>query len=143
MEKVVEALRLAPGVVSLETPLGNDGFTLGDLLDAQTDRPEHIEVGGMLPEDLVPLLHQIDKRESDVLQRRYGLHPYDEPSTLEEIGRVYGVTRERVRQIEKKAMKNIRASLRRRGVRVPDPLERKSGGSEDAPEETEAMPVSA
>ena len=55
-----------------------------------------------------------------MLRRRFGFSPYDETVTLDEIGKVYGVTRERIRQIESKALKKLRDSLRARGWVVPD-----------------------
>jgi DNA-directed RNA polymerase sigma subunit (sigma70/sigma32) len=57
------------------------------------------------------LLSNLAPREEDVLRRRHGLRPYDDKATLYDIGKVYGVTRERVRQIESKAMTNIRVQL--------------------------------
>lgn len=131
VEKVIELLRLAPAVVSLETPLGNDGLTVADLVDSAAERAEHIEVQGLFPEDIEELLMGVSAREADVLQRRFGLSPYDESQTLEDIGVVYGVTRERIRQVEAKAMDKIREALRERGVPAPEPQTRKSnpGGS--------------
>ena len=93
----------APGVVALETPLGDDQFTLGDLVDAQAHLLEHIEVNGLFPEDIDPLLLELKDREADVLRMRYALPPYDHIYTLDEIGQVYGVTRQRIRQIEGRA----------------------------------------
>lgn len=110
IEKVKEFLQLAPAVVSLDKPVGNDGVTIGDLLD----RPVHeanVEVYGLTADDLTGLLDDLTVREGDVLRRRHGLLPYDEEHTLDEIGVVYGVTRERIRQIEKNAMTQIRIRL--------------------------------
>jgi len=146
-EKLAEVLRLAPGAVSLETPLGNDGFTLGDLVDAQVDRPEQIVVGGLYPEDLPPLLAELKPRERDVLARRHGLDPYGEASTLEEIGVEYGVSRERIRQIESKALEKVRAHLRVKGFTVSSPPTRrtKQGAAQDLPpsEDAEALLATA
>lgn len=111
VEKVQEALRVAPAVVSLDTPVGNDGVTLGDLIDAPIRSEEHVELHGIFPEDLDPLLLQVDHREADVLRRRHGMAPYDEKQTLEEIGVVYGVTRERIRQIETKGLTKLRDAV--------------------------------
>lgn len=117
LEKVIECLRLAPGVVSLDTPLGDDQFTLGDLVDAQADVAEHIEVNGLFPDDIERLLEALTEREADVVRRRYGLGPHGESQRLEDIGTLYGVTRERIRQVEAKAMKKIRQALQREGLR--------------------------
>lgn len=110
-QKVEELLRLAPAVVSLDSPVGNDGVTLGDLLDRPVARGVPVEVRGFDSGDLEALLERLTPREQDVLRRRNGLCPYDDRATLDEIGKVYGVTRERVRQIESKAMTNIRVHL--------------------------------
>lgn len=108
--KVEELLRLAPAVVSLDKPVGNDGVTLGDLLDkpvAETD----VEVYGLTSDDLRDVLDLLVEREADILKRRHGVFPYDECQTLDDIGRVYGVTRERIRQIEKSALTRMRGLL--------------------------------
>lgn len=120
-DKVAECLLLAPGTISLDTPLGagEDAFTLGDLVDAQEDVPEHIEVHGLFPEDVEEALQRLEPREAEVLRMRYGLDPYDEAHTLDEIGKVYGVTRERIRQIQTKAMESVRAVLAARGHYFP------------------------
>ena len=61
-----------------------------------------------------------------MLRRRHGLHPYDDKATLDDIGKVYGVTRERIRQIESKAMKNVRGCS---GWRNPKTADRRGHGS--------------
>lgn len=121
-DKILECLKLAPGVMSLETPLGEDQFTLGDLIDAHADRPEEVEVRGLFPEDVDRLLLDLEAREEDVLRMRFGLAPYDATHTLDQIGLIYGVTRERIRQIESKAMIRLRAHLTTEGhvIEVPD-----------------------
>lgn len=86
VQKVEELMRLVPTVVHLETPVGNDGACLGDLLDLQTSVPEHVEVRGLFPEDLEELLAGLEDREADVLRRRSGLAPYDDKATLDDIG---------------------------------------------------------
>lgn len=129
VDKVIECLRLAPTVISTDTPLGSDQFTLGDLIDAEEWKPEHIEVQGMYPEDVEGMLQYLNEKEADVLRRRFGLDPFDEPHTLDEIGKVYGVTRERIRQIEGKAANNIRANLAAQGYRVPTIQPRKRAAS--------------
>jgi RNA polymerase primary sigma factor len=128
VERVAELLRLAPAVVSLDAPVGNDGCTLGDLLDRPVREPELIEVHGLDADDLRALLSLLDEREADVLRRRNGLHPYDESHTLEDIGVVYGVTRERIRQIERNAITNLRILL---GLQEPQQRkQRKKRGAE-------------
>lgn len=136
---VTECLRLAPGVVSLETPLGDDQFTLADLVDAMVDVPEQIEVHGLFPEDVGPLLLELKPREADVIRMRFGLAPFDSMHTLDEIGKVYGVTRERIRQIESKAMTGLRRALSRNGhpFVFPEPKKKRAKSDEvddEAPE---------
>lgn len=90
-------------------------MTLGDLLDRPPKPVEDVQVYGLFPDDLEDLLLMLRDREQDVLRRRFGMTPYDEVHTLEEIGQVYGVTRERIRQVETKALKLMRAELVSRG----------------------------
>jgi RNA polymerase primary sigma factor len=129
VEKVIECLRLAPAVLSLETPLGADQFTLGDLIATKSDCPDHVEIGGLHLEDVEPLLLELREREAAVLRMRFGFTPYDDCHTLDQIGQVYGVTRERIRQIEAEALKNLRAILGRSGLKFTAPgSESKSNG---------------
>jgi RNA polymerase primary sigma factor len=132
---VIECLRLAPGVLSLETPLGDDQFTLGDLIDAQSDLPEHVEVHGLFPDDVERLLQGLKEREADVLRRRFGLSPHDEKQMLEDIGQLYGVTRERIRQIEAKALERLRHTLAEEGHTFGDAEE-----EVDAPDSQASAP---
>ena len=121
VDKLKELLQLTPAVVSLDQPVGNDGISLGDLVD----RPVHeepVEVNGLGSEDLSSLLAGLSTREADVLRRRHGLDPYDEEQTLEQIGDAHGVTRERIRQIEKKALTKLRIVLR---LESPEPRKRR------------------
>ncbi|MCF6376418.1 RNA polymerase sigma factor RpoD/SigA [Nocardioides KLBMP 9356] len=128
VDRVEELLMLAPAVVSLDKPVGNDGITLGDLVDRPVRR-EPVEVHGMDGDDLQPLLDCLVEREADILRRRHGLPPYDDSATLDDIGKVYGVTRERIRQIETKAMKNIRKVL---GVEDPKKATAEAQESQEA-----------
>ena len=75
---------------------------------------------GLFLEDVERLLGYLTEREADVVRRRYGLAPYDESATLDEIGKAYGVTRERIRQIEAKGMAKIRERLVFEGVILLD-----------------------
>ncbi|GAA4361965.1 sigma-70 family RNA polymerase sigma factor [Angustibacter luteus] len=107
--KVIECLRLSRPPLSLDAEYGEDGFTLGDLVDQQADQPEHVEVGGFFPEDVWPWLSRLDARGREVVLRRFGFHPFAEQQTLDEVGRAYGVTRERIRQIQVVAMRQLGA----------------------------------
>jgi RNA polymerase sigma factor (sigma-70 family) len=98
---------LEADVISLDKPIGEDGLTLADLVD--DGRPDEIEVAldERADQELVAeFLDLLTAREREVLIRRFGLDD-DEPDTLEEIGTSWGVTRERIRQIETQALKKL------------------------------------
>jgi RNA polymerase primary sigma factor len=109
VERVVEVLRLAQEPVSLHAPVGEeDDVALGDLIeDADAVSPADSVAVMMLREHLDTLLSTLGEREKRVVQLRYGLTD-GEPHTLEEIGRTFGVTRERIRQIEAKTLAKLR-----------------------------------
>lgn len=117
--QVLECLRLLSAVLSLETPLGQDGLTLGDVVAPRAPEHDEVEVQGLCPEDVEPLLSLVDLRAAEVLRMRFGLSPHEDCHTLEQIGQRFGVTRERIRQVEAKAMERIRAHLRNAGHTVP------------------------
>ena len=103
-------LRLAGReITSLDRSIGEDSdATLGDLVpDEDAEDPERIATDGMARREVVLALEGLHERERGVLELRYGLLG-DEPRTLEEIGALYGVTRERIRQIEKKTLAKLR-----------------------------------
>jgi len=110
VERVVEVLRLAQEPVSLHAPVGDeDDVALGDLIeDADAASPADSVATVMLREHLDALLSTLGEREKRVVQLRYGLTD-GEPHTLEEIGRTFGVTRERIRQIEAKTLAKLRS----------------------------------
>jgi RNA polymerase primary sigma factor len=103
-------LRLAGReITSLDRSIGEDSdATLGDLVaDEDAEDPERIATDGMARREVVLALEGLHERERGVLEMRYGLLG-EEPRTLEEIGALYGVTRERIRQIEKKTLAKLR-----------------------------------
>nr|WP_202511726.1 RNA polymerase sigma factor [Streptomyces sp. SID3343] len=107
-ERVTEVLRLAQEPVSLHTPVGEDDIALGDIVeDTHATSPAEAAAYLMLREHLEALLSTLGDRERRVVQLRYGLTD-GEPHTLEEIGRVFGVTRERIRQIESRTLSRLR-----------------------------------
>jgi len=110
-EEVQEILRVSQWPVSLETPLGEEeDVLLGDLLpDHQAVAPSDAAHRQLLREEMEDLLDQLDQRERRVLELRYGFQDGRE-RTLEEVGRVFGVTRERIRQIEAQALIRLRGS---------------------------------
>lgn len=108
-EKVREILKIAQEPVSLETPIGEeDDSHLGDFIeDAEAQSPADHAAYELLKEQLEDVLETLTDREENVLRLRFGLDD-GRTRTLEEVGKVFGVTRERIRQIEAKALRKLR-----------------------------------
>ncbi len=108
-EKVIEVEKYGRMPISLHTPLGDDGDSeFGDLIeDTEAIQPGEAVSFTLLQEELHSVLDTLSEREAGVLSMRFGLID-GQPKTLAEIGKVYGVTRERIRQIESKAMSKLR-----------------------------------
>jgi len=108
-EKVTEALRFAAEPLSLSEPLREDGDAeLGDVVeDRSADSPFEMAATSLLPEEISRLLAPLDTREREILKLRFGLDR-GEPRTLEEVGEHFNLTRERIRQIEARAMSKLR-----------------------------------
>ena len=108
-ERVAEIRRLAMEPVSLHAPVGEeDGSEFGDLIEDSESAPPADQVSmGMLQSHIAEVLTHLGDREREVVRMRYGLVD-GEPRTLEEVGRAFGVTRERVRQIEAKSLSKLR-----------------------------------
>ena len=107
-DKVREFLRLNQDTVSLEQPVGEDSFSLSDTIeDATMARPEEEAAKHLLEDTLRGVLGDLDERERLVVAMRFGLSD-GKAATLEEVGREFGITRERVRQIEAKTMAKLR-----------------------------------
>ncbi len=108
-ERVAEVLRIAQEPVSLHAPVGEeDDVALGDLIeDGDAASPAESAAFLLLREHLDAVLSTLGERERQVVQLRYGLDD-GRPRTLEEIGRIFGVTRERIRQIESKTLAKLR-----------------------------------
>jgi len=117
-EKVIEVQKHGRDPVSLHTPVGEDGEAeLGDLIeDSQAIQPGEAASMTLLQEQLHSVLGTLPEREADVVSLRFGLTD-GQPKTLDEIGQVYGVTRERIRQIESKAMSKLRNPYRSNRLR--------------------------
>ena len=118
-KQVLECLRLGPiDLLSLEQPIGDSETTLGDLLDGDWSEPSpegQVEFG-LLQEQLHAVLDTLSEREAGVISMRYGLTD-GQPKTLDEIGKVYGCTREWIRQIESKTMSKLRHPYRSQVLR--------------------------
>jgi RNA polymerase primary sigma factor len=108
-DKVQEIFRIMPEPVSLETPVGEDEETelLHFIEDATAEAPAETALASMLQEDLRSVLDTLSERERRVLELRFGLAD-GRPRTLEEIGKEFNLTRERIRQIEAKALAKLR-----------------------------------
>ncbi len=108
-DKVTEALRFALEPLSLSEPLREDGDAeLGDVVeDRSADSPFEVAATALLPEEITRLLSPLDEREREILRLRFGLDR-GEPRTLEEVGEHSNLTRERIRQIEARAMSKLR-----------------------------------
>jgi RNA polymerase sigma factor (sigma-70 family) len=123
LNKVEAALRAAPDLVSLSAAIGDDGDNeLGDLLsDPAAATPFDVAAAVIEREDLHELLGHLDEREREILSLRFGLVD-DKPLTLDEVGRRFNLTRERIRQIEAKALTKLRHPCSTQQRRLVDAL---------------------
>lgn len=114
VERVREIMKIAQEPVSLETPIGEeDDSHLGDFIqDENTKTPSESAMHVMLKEQIIEVLGSLNDREQKVIILRYGLED-GRQRTLEEVGQMFGVTRERIRQIEAKALRKLRQKSRR------------------------------
>ena len=117
-EKVIEIQKIAQDPVSLETPIGEeeDSHLVDFIEDTKTIAPGDMAAHSMLREQLVATLHKLTPREEKVIRLRYGLDD-GKSRTLEEVGKVFNVTRERIRQIEAKALRKLRNPTRSKKLR--------------------------
>jgi RNA polymerase primary sigma factor len=117
-EKVAEVQQYARDPISLHLPLGEDGDSeFGDLIeDSEAIQPGEAVSFTLLQEQLQSVLGTLSEREAGVISMRFGLAD-GQPKTLDEIGKVYGVTRERIRQIESKVMSKLRHPSRSQVLR--------------------------
>lgn len=111
VDKVRSLLRASQDILSLDNPVGDDGESdFSDFIENdKTDSPENVVFQKMLKETLNEIVASLPEREGQIIQMRYGLNG-EEAKTLEEVGRIFGVTKERVRQLEKLAIKKMRTS---------------------------------
>ena len=117
IEKIIEANRTAADTLSLDTPVGDEeDTTIGSFVeDDNTPGPADATSNALLAEALGEILNTLTDREADVLRLRFGM--YDgKTHTLEEVGQIFGVTRERIRQIENKAIRKLRHPSRAKKI---------------------------
>ena len=118
VEKIIEANRTAADTLSLDTPVGDEEDTsIGSFVeDERTPGPADATSNALRAEALKEILDTLTEREADVLRMRFGM--YDgRTHTLEEVGQIFGVTRERIRQIENKAIRKLRHPSRAKKIR--------------------------
>ena len=117
VEKVREIQKIAQDPISLETPIGEEEDShLGDFIpDEQTDDPFTAASAKLLREQMEKVLNTLAPRERDVIKMRFGFDD-GQPKTLEEVGKEFNVTRERIRQIESKALRKLRHPTRAKEI---------------------------
>ena len=116
VEKIRRVFKIAQQPISLETPIGDDGDThFGDFIeDQEAQSPVQATSYKLMQEEIEKVLRTLTEREEKVLRLRFGIGGTEFPRTLEEVGAIFNVTRERVRQIETKALNKLRHPSRRR-----------------------------
>ncbi|MFC6001959.1 sigma-70 family RNA polymerase sigma factor, partial [Streptomonospora nanhaiensis] len=116
-DRVQEIQRIAQEPVSLQAPIGDEDSDFGDFIeDSDAVAPVEAAAFTMLQDQLVALLGALSDREKRIIQLRFGLRD-GHPHTLEEVGREFGVTRERIRQIESKTLAKLRHPSRAQTLR--------------------------
>jgi len=118
VDKVREIIKVSQVPLSLEMPIGDEESSrLGDFVeDASVQAPDEVVMHGLLRDDLEGVMNSLTDREKVVLKLRFGLED-GHPRTLEEVGRVFNVTRERIRQIEAKALRKLKHPTRAKKLR--------------------------
>ena len=118
VEKIRDIYKISQEPVSLETPIGEeDDSHLGDFIPDETNMsPEDFTVNELLKDEISEVLLTLTEREEKVIRLRFGLED-GRPRTLEEVGQLFGVTRERIRQIEAKALRKLRHPSRSRKLK--------------------------
>jgi RNA polymerase primary sigma factor len=116
LDKIRRVFKIAQQPISLETPIGEDGDShFGDFIEDQDAvSPVTATAYKLMQEKIEEVLETLTEREEKVLRLRFGIGGNDFPRTLEEVGTIFNVTRERVRQIETKALNKLRHPSRRK-----------------------------
>jgi RNA polymerase primary sigma factor len=119
-DKIKSVLKAAQEPISLDRPIGeDDDSNLGDFIeDTSVVSPAHSATFAMLKDEVNDVLETLTKREAKVIKLRFGLTDDGCPRTLEEVGAIFNVTRERIRQIEAKALRKLRHPTRRRRLKA-------------------------
>ena len=118
VERVREIMRISQDPLSLDSPVGEDEANLGDFIeDPNADVPVDVAARHLLGKAVLEALDDLNDREREVVQMRFGLNAEGKAYTLEEVGRNFGVTRERVRQIEAKTLAKLRHPERSKKLR--------------------------
>ncbi|MDD5291971.1 MAG: RNA polymerase sigma factor RpoD [Candidatus Omnitrophica bacterium] len=118
-DKIKSILKIAQEPISLQTPIGDEGDThFGDFIeDKKAVSPANATVHSMLKDEIISILDTLKGREKEILLLRFGIED-GSPKTLEEVGNIFKVTRERVRQIEAKALRKLKHPTRSRKLRT-------------------------
>ncbi len=118
VDKVEEIMKISQDPISLETPIGEeeDSHLVDFIEDNKTASPSDVAISTMLRQQLMDALHKLTPREEKVVRMRYGLDD-GKPRTLEDVGKEFNVTRERIRQIEAKALRKLRNPGRFKNLR--------------------------
>lgn len=118
ISKVKEIMKISQVPISLQTPIGDEGDThFGDFIeDKKAISPANATLQSMLKDEITSVLNTLDERERKILELRFGIHD-GTTRTLEEVGSEFNVTRERVRQIESKALRKLRHPTRSRRIK--------------------------
>jgi RNA polymerase primary sigma factor len=115
---VTNALKIARTPISLETPVGEEESTYGDFIaDENAESPAEETEEAMMREELRKVISTLNEKEAQIIRLRFGID-CDTDHTLEEVGRVFGLTRERIRQIESQAITKLRQ--RHRSLNLSD-----------------------
>ena len=117
VKKVEDVFKAMQEPITLQTPIGDDDSTLADMIGDDSPSPYSETERNKLAEQIIDVLHTLTPREEEVIRMRYGIG-VERDYTLEEVGRHLSITRERVRQIEEKAMRKLKHPRRLRALRL-------------------------
>ena len=106
VNRIDQADEYAINVTSLDTPVGDEDSTLGDFIESSDEGPDEQVLAKALTESIDRILSSFTEKEREIITLRYGLHDH-KPMSLKEIGDLYGLTKERIRQIEKRVLSNL------------------------------------